>query len=349
MNSAQPQPQWRATQWRTIGQSVRGAAHERGNLPNQDAIRWLPASGLGPPLILAVSDGHGSPRYFRSHVGAALAAETAVQAIQDLLAGQPDPANLTAIKRTAEDRLPREIVRRWQEAVAEHLRQSPLTPAEMDKLAEQKGSAAREAVTADPLLAYGATVLAVLVAETFVLATALAVLVAETYILYLQLGDGDILVVSQDGTVTRPIERDERLFANQTTSLCSPDAWRDVQIRFQALVPPSPALILLATDGYANSFVNEAAFVQVGPDILELVRTAGLEAVETSLATWLTEASQAGSGDDITLGILCRTDLAAPSDSSEAPAGDSRIIIDTAEDEAEVTVTVRVQRAKKPS
>ncbi|MBU0493364.1 MAG: protein phosphatase 2C domain-containing protein [Chloroflexi bacterium] len=340
MGNEQPQPQWRAAQWCAIGQSVRGAAHVRGDLPDQDAIRWLPASGLGAPLILAVSDGHGSPRYFRSHVGADLAVETAVWVIQDLLDGQPDPANLTAIKRTAEDRLPREIVRRWQEAVAEHIRQSPLTPDELGTLEGQKGVPAREAVTANPLLAYGSTVLAVLVAETFVL--------------YLQLGDGDILVVSQDGQVTRPIERDERLFANQTTSLCSPDAWRDVQIRFQALVPPSPALILLATDGYANSFVNEAAFVQVGPDILDLVRTTGLEAVETSLATWLTEASQAGSGDDITLGILCRadicrTDLAAPSHASETPAGDSRIIIDTTEDEAEVTVTVRVQRAKKSS
>ncbi|MBU1878020.1 MAG: protein phosphatase 2C domain-containing protein, partial [Chloroflexi bacterium] len=112
MGNEQPQPQWRAAQWCAIGQSVRGAAHVRGDLPDQDAIRWLPASGLGAPLILAVSDGHGSPRYFRSHVGADLAVETAVWVIQDLLDGQPDPANLTAIKRTAEDRLPREIVAR---------------------------------------------------------------------------------------------------------------------------------------------------------------------------------------------------------------------------------------------
>jgi len=321
----QPQPQWRAT-----GASVRGAAHERAGLPNQDALYWLPATGLGPPLILALSDGHGSPRYFRSHVGAEQAVKVAAWVIQDLLDGQPDPTNLSAIKRTAADRLPQEIVRRWKKAVEEHLGQTPLTPDELGTLEHRKGAAAREAVAANPLLAYGATVVTVLVAETF--------------ILYLQLGDGDILVVAEDGKVTRPLERDERLFANQTTSLCTSDAWRDVRLRFQALVQPPPALILLATDGYANSFVNEAAFRQVGTDVLDLVRAEGLAAVEADLAAWLTEASQAGSGDDITLGILCRADIAAP---DETPVDDDSVLIDASDDEYVVTVTTRIKRLKK--
>ena len=338
MGKEQPRPR---TEWRAIGQSVRGAAHLRTGLPNQDAIRWLPASGVGPPLILAVSDGHGSAKYFRSHIGAEQAVEAAAWMIQDLMDGQPDPANLSAIKRTAEDRLPQEIVRRWEEAVAEHVKQSPLTPDELGTLEQQKGVAARQAVADNPSLAYGATVLAVLVAETF--------------ILYLQLGDGDILIVDKDGQVGRPLERDARLLANQTTSLCSTDAWRDVQVRFQALLDPPPVLILLATDGYANSFVNEAAFLQVGTDILEMIRADGLEAVRESLETWLSEASQAGSGDDITLGILCRADVLSQSteetqlaesqlDTSESQAAGANISLGP---EDEFTVTVTVKRAKK--
>jgi serine/threonine protein phosphatase PrpC len=270
-------------------------------MPNQDAIRWLPASGEGPPLILAVADGHGSAKYFRSHVGAEKAVESAAWLIQDLLDGQPDLTNLSAIKRTAEDRLPVEIVRRWREAVSAHLAQSPLTRDELDALEQQDGAAARQTVVDNPTLVYGATVLAVLVAETF--------------ILYLQLGDGDILSIAQDGEITRPLERDARLFANATTSLVSTDAWRDIQVRFQVLVDPPPAVILLATDGYANSFVNEAAFLQVGTDILALIRDEGLEAVQGNLAPWLNEASQAGSGDDITLGIMCRTDIESQAES----------------------------------
>jgi len=133
--------------------------------------------------------------------------------------------------------------------------------------------------------------------------------VAESFILYLQLGDGDILTVSERGEVTRPLPDDTRLFADQTTSLCIPEAWRDFRIRFQGLTGAPPALILLSTDGYANSFVNEAAFLQVGGDIWDLLRAQGLEQVQASLVGWLTEASEKGSGDDITLALLCRTEL----------------------------------------
>jgi serine/threonine protein phosphatase PrpC len=333
----EPRPR---TQWRAIGQSVRGAAHLRTGLPNQDAIRWLPASGIGPPLILAISDGHGSAKYFRSHVGSEQAVETVAWVIQDLLDGQPDPTNLSAIKRTAEDRLPREVVRRWKESVAEHLKQSPLTPDELGALEQRDGAAARQAILDNPTLAYGATVLAVLVAETF--------------ILYLQLGDGDILIIAEDGGVTRPLERDTRLFANQTTSLCSTDAWRDVQVRFQALVDPPPAVILLATDGYANSFVNEAAFLQVGTDIWDLIRTEGLAAVQGDLATWLNEASQAGSGDDITLGILCRSDIESQSEPEESAepvlvvSGPQTGEIDPSTEADELTWTLTLKRVSRP-
>ncbi len=284
-----------APQWRTIGRSVQGAAHKRVGLPNQDAIRWYPDSGSGPPLILAVSDGHGSAKCFRSNVGSRLATEAATQLIQDLLAGQPDPTNLTAIKRTAEERLPQELVRRWRDAVEAHLKASPLSEEELSTLEAKRDAKTRQQVADNPILAYGATIL--------------SALVTQASILYLQLGDGDILTVMENGDVTRPLPHDARLFANETTSLCMPDAWREVRFRFQAIYGPQPALILLATDGYANSFVNEEAFLKVGSDILDILRSEGLKPVKENLDTWLREASEAGSGDDITLGIIYRNDV----------------------------------------
>lgn len=292
MMSHAEQPHWH---WRVVGQTVQGASHLRAGLPNQDAMHWEPATGVGPPLISAISDGHGSAKYFRSDVGARLAVEIAVALLTELLHSQLAPDKLTAIKRLAEERLPQELVRRWREAVARHLAESPFTPAELATLEQKDGPRARQTVEKDPFLAYGATLV--------------AVVVTESYILYLQLGDGDILVVSDAGEVSRPLERDQRLFANQTTSLCQENVWRDVQWRFQALVEPPPALILLSTDGYANSFINEAAFLQVGSDLWEMIRTEGLDFVANQLASWLTEASQVGSGDDVTLVVLCRTDL----------------------------------------
>ena len=291
-------------EWHVYGQSVRGAAHDRLGLPNQDAIHWLPASGVGPPIILGVSDGHGSPKSFRSDVGSRLAVEQSAWMVQDLLDGQPDPSNLSAVKRTAEDYLPREIVRRWQEMVEDHLAENPLTDEELASVAEQQGSDARQKVVNNPLLAYGATLLIVLVTRDF--------------ILYLQLGDGDILVVDETGGVSRPLPKDERLFANETTSLCRKDAWQDVRFRFQALFGKSPSMILLATDGYANSYRDDAQFMKIGTDMLSIIKEKGISPIQANLENWLKETTAAGSGDDITLGLLYITNVAQVGNTSSS-------------------------------
>lgn len=285
----------RKMEWRVIGQSVRGAAHNRLGLPNQDAIHWLPASGVGPPIILGVSDGHGSPKSFRSDIGSRLAVERSAWMVQDLIDGQPDPTNLSAIKRTAEDYLPREIVRSWEQVVNNHLDENPFTDEELTTLSRQQGDGARKQVEDNPLLAYGATILIVLVTENF--------------IIYLQLGDGDILVVDEDGIVSRPMPKDDRLFANETTSLCRSEAWRDVRFRFQALYGKQPAMILLSTDGYANSFRSDEAFMRVGTDMLGMLRKNGIDPIKKNLKLWLQETTKAGSGDDITLGLVYRSDM----------------------------------------
>jgi serine/threonine protein phosphatase PrpC len=301
------------TRWLVIGSSVIGASHIRAGLPNQDAVGWLQKSGSGRSLIVAASDGHGSAKYFRSHVGSRLAVEAAIALGQEFLDGQPDIKNLSAIKRTAEERLPQEMSRRWREAVEAHLESNPISAEEMDALEKKDGVAAREAIQERPTHAYGATILTVLVEESF--------------ILYLQLGDGDILLVSDDGGVERPLPKDERLFANETTSLSSRNAWSDFRFGFQTLVGPPPALILLSTDGYANSFISEEAFLKVGKDFLDMIRADGLDKVNASLEAWLSEASAAGSGDDITLAIIYRADALSGtgqgSPASEgAPAGE---------------------------
>jgi serine/threonine protein phosphatase PrpC len=267
-------------EWQVVGQSVRGAAHERNGLPNQDAILWLPSSGRGSSVVLAVADGHGSARYPRSHTGANIAVDVATRLIDEFLSSQAGADNLSLIKDTTEEWLPRTLVRNWTAAVAENLKAEPLSPDEITSVGQ-----------ADESVAYGATLLAAAVTERFAV--------------YLQLGDGDILTVSDRGIVTRPLSRDDRLFGNETTSLCAPEAWRDFRVNFQPLTQSRPALILLSTDGYPNSFRDEAGFFKVGSDILHLIRADGLASVQDNLAGWLSDSTRAGSGDDVTLGIIC--------------------------------------------
>jgi Protein phosphatase 2C len=308
--------------WRAGGASVRGANHARAARPNQDALRWLPAPGA---LICALSDGHGSDKSFRSDLGALFAVQTALTVIPDTLM-ESVPAKAAALA----ERLPRIIVDAWRQAVECHLAEAPFTDAEWTRLSAQAGDGTRPAgATPSALptatraiedrvpagegnwwLAYGATFLLCVVTPEF--------------ILYAQLGDGDILLVSQDGAVARPNwQADPRLFANETTSLCMPEAWAEMRVDVQPIattnvepahdVQPdsSPALILLATDGYANSFVDDSAFVRVGSDLLAMVRADGFETVCAGLPAWLEETSRLGSGDDITVGLVYRTPAAA--------------------------------------
>jgi serine/threonine protein phosphatase PrpC len=283
-----------ASAWRVIGKSVRGASHNRSGLPNQDAIYWTPESGNELPLILAVSDGHGSNKCFRSDVGSTTAVQTATKVLKELLDGQPDLENLSAIKRTAEERLPQALVREWKSVVEEHLRANPFKDEEWAKLAEKDGPAARATIEADPVLAYGATLLTALVANNF--------------IVYLQLGDGEIVTVSESSEVIQPLPKDERLIANETTSLCGPNAWRDFRFGFEGLGSSPPALIMLSTDGYPNSFQDEQGFLKAGSDFLDMIRSEGLEKVDANLESWLKDASASGSGDDITVGIIKRAE-----------------------------------------
>jgi hypothetical protein len=132
------------------------------------------------------------------------------------------------------------------------------------------------------------------------------VAVTESFALYLQLGDGEILNVSEAGEVVSVLAKDERLFANETTSLCTPDAENNFRVRVLPLSGEPPALILLSTDGYVNSFSDSAGFFKVGSDLLEMLRADGFDSINDSLKGWLEEATRSGSGDDCTLALVCR-------------------------------------------
>ncbi|PTY03388.1 hypothetical protein DB346_05770 [Verrucomicrobia bacterium LW23] len=148
--------------------------------------------------------------------------------------------------------------------------------------------------------------------------TILATVVTERWVFISQLGDGDILLVDNDGKVTRPLPQDKKLFANETTSLCCPDADSEFRLKVLPVEHFSPALILLSTDGYANSFQSDEGFLQVGSDIWNIICECGFDVITRDIESWLRDASREGSGDDISVGILCRADLIAARSASPA-------------------------------
>ncbi|HEX8370604.1 MAG TPA: PP2C family serine/threonine-protein phosphatase [Pyrinomonadaceae bacterium] len=283
-------------QWRVIGETVPGASHLRAGIPNQDSLLYVRESSRDLPVVVSVSDGHGSPKCFRSDRGSQFAVKKAAYLVSEFLDERRGGFDLAEIE-SEKDYLSKEFVKRWREAVEGDLKKEPFTEKEFENLEKKSDAKARKLVEENPLLAYGAT--------------SLTVAVEEDFILYLQLGDGDILNVSAAGEVIKPLAEDPRLLANETTSLCLPKAEKDFRFLVQKIsAAESPAMILLSTDGYLNSFSSEAGFFQAGTDILQMLASEdGFEAVNDNLKGWLEEATQMGSGDDCTVAIIYRPDL----------------------------------------
>ena len=278
------------SRWSCSGCSRRGASHFRSGLPNQDAIYWTPDPHT--PLVMAVSDGHGSPKNFRSEQGSQIAVQVAVDMLlRSYHSFRGDGMLSSDIERWLKQSLAKRLVESWQSAVNAHWQANPFTEAEWARLLKGNSHGARKSIESNPILAYGATLLAVLVTDQFVFC--------------LQLGDGDILSVSVTGETTRPLANDERLMANETTSLCMKNAWEECRVEIvEYELEDFPALILLSTDGYSNSFTSEPDFLKIGSDYLNMIKESGLSQVIEQLPSFLDYASQNGSGDDITLGII---------------------------------------------
>ncbi|MBI3037673.1 protein phosphatase 2C domain-containing protein [bacterium] len=266
-----------------FGASVPGETHKGKGIPNQDNFLLHPASCAGFPLVMAVSDGHGDPRCVHSHIGSRLAVESACTVFSKFFECNESSETWKSSASQIRQDLLKNLVQTWTIKVRENwLRIAENKP---------KSTASEDSFTnKDFYFFYGATLL--------------SVVITNTRIFYFQLGDGDIVTVSLEGEINRPIPRDPRLIANQTTSLCSPQAWNDFQVASSSLNESSPALIFLASDGYVNSFKHENGFLQVGLDLLKAIKNDGLETVKNELPGWLCETSKFGSGDDITICIL---------------------------------------------
>lgn len=273
---------------RTAGASVCGVSHERDGLPNQDALAvWQGGADSAGLIVAAVADGHGGARHFRSAVGSRLAVNAAVEATRRIASEweSADPARQAHIASTD---LPVAIVTEWLDQVRQHLASHPMSAAESQALESE--SASGEKTQLDPTFAYGATLI--------------TALVTRRQMLLLQVGDGDALLVGPDGRAWRPIPPDGRLTGEFTTSLCRPGAQADFRNAVVELDNPGASLLLLATDGYSNSFRTEGDFLQVGTDLLQMVRQQGVIRVEKQLPQILEHASTNGSGDDITLALV---------------------------------------------
>lgn len=286
-----------SVQWGVIAESVRGASHYRKGLPNQDAFA-IDDSGAGrAALIVALSDGHGCELSFRSQIGSQFAADIAVQLGREFAEEVEAGADVAALAAGAQD-LAARIIESWKHRVTEHLAENPFQVDEFDKLEKRRGMAARKQfeLGSETFLAYGATLVHL-------------VLLPEAAV-FLRLGDGEALTVHSESEppVLRVFPSDPRQIGDVCSSLCEPNPIEHVAIDIQHFATATPSVILLCTDGYDKSFASEASFLQVGTDLVRMLQTEGVAALEACLTDHLQQVTTEGSGDDITVAIVWRRD-----------------------------------------
>jgi hypothetical protein len=286
----------RTSQWIVTGSSTRGANHLRRELPNQDAIAW---ETRDDNLVLALSDGHGSIKHFRSDIGAKLAVESAIEIVlKEMSTESLSTSVLKKLESRIKNKLPQRITNKWLSEVKDHYQNNLFSldrraQMKLEQIELEKGIAARKKVEQNYIKAYGSTLVVVVLTEKFSL--------------YLQLGDGDIIVLS-DTAKHRPFNGTETI-GPATDSLCMSQPNNHFKFSLVPSTREEPLLIMLSTDGYINSFRKSSDYLQAIDDFAKLAVESGLEYIANNLNEWLIETSQQGSGDDITLGLIFNRDL----------------------------------------
>jgi len=273
-----------------FGKSVRGRDHRLSGLPNQDAIRIYIGKDNNPAII-ALADGHGSPVHFRSELGSKMAVDTAVDVLSSL--SETDMKVHTKVSK-----YPTLITREWNARVLHDHKNKKFTSDELSALYQEvKNESFMDSIRLDPKISYGTTLI--------VLAS------YGDFMLYLQIGDGDILVVDDTGSVRKPLRDDVQFSRYQTKSLCTHGASDDFRIAVEKNNETNPVLMLASTDGYSNSFKSHQEYFEVGIAYRDLIKILGCDFLEDTLEDMLCKTSLQGSGDDITVGLACRSDLAS--------------------------------------
>jgi serine/threonine protein phosphatase PrpC len=265
--------------WRVLTATQRGAAHYAMGLPNQDAVR---SQETGPrAAVVAVADGHGHHRHFRSARGSRLAVAVACQAMPELTAAVTGVTDVSEAERQIEQVLVPAITGRWREAVRDDLAAEPITRQEEPSRAPGD----------DDMIAYGTTLL--------------VAAVWRDWLLLAQIGDGDILGVRPQGGALLPVPGDPLLDGRHTTSLCSPGAERSFRVAAVSTGQTPLLAVMLATDGYGNAQATEEWEDAVSSDLAGLIAGHPQDWLADQLPVWAARcASAQGSADDTTIALL---------------------------------------------
>lgn len=261
-----------------IGRSVQGASHKRDGRECQDSCKKIEFND--GTVVLAVADGHGSKSSPYSKSGSSMAVNAFCSVMGTLYLSYIEKSEtlLTYLNREGETRVAKSIDNEWKRRVLKAHSDNKRDIPQIDDRDKQKAEIYKQ---------YGTTLLGLMIAPSFLFA--------------FQLGDGDITYVDYSGIDT--VLQSEKILGVETHSLSSADSWKRAitTVRRRDVDPPLPSLFILSTDGFVNSYKDDKEFEKTCIDYYEMIKEHGAETVSANLKVWLSETSEMGCGDDITL------------------------------------------------
>ena len=182
--------------------SVKGASHEKTGLVCQDSSAYKVCDDYA---ICVVADGHGSKKHFRSNLGSQFAVEATISTIDRFYEDKKSfeesfPKNYKKIIKSIQ----KQIISDWNKLVEEHIKNNPVTEEEKSKFTEEEFAAI------PPESYYGTTLIVGVAGKNFTFG--------------IQIGDGTLVALFDDGKAVMPMEYNEAAPANVTASMCNSNA-----------------------------------------------------------------------------------------------------------------------------
>lgn len=230
--------------------------------------------------IVAIAGAHGSVRAARSTIGARMAADIAATKAEAAVAAlaSTDAAALAPLG----DMLAERIAEQWQSQLRE-------------LSAAQPGATDED----DPLAGYGTGLLLAIVTPAAVLA--------------MQLGDGDIVLHTDDGEMLRPVATDapdDAGDAGDAASLAAADAQQRFRHATIDRTARDIALVLLAAGGAAAAPTDPPWSTTLAADLVAQADASGIDAVEAQLPERV--AGDAPTGDELAVALVFPAAAVAP-------------------------------------
>ena len=288
-----------------IHYTCQGESHKATNKVCQDYSSIY----IGDNYTIAiVCDGHGGERYFRSDIGAKMAADVTMECVKEFLADCSKDV-FSGIPFTQKESLETEIngglmqkasrqdnafrqlfssiIYRWRECILEHASRHPLSDFEKGSLKQDYLDAFNRQESLEKN--YGCTLMCYACSNLFWMA--------------FHIGDGKCISFDKDGNYNEPIPWDERCFLNKTTSLCDENALDEFRYCFCG-DGSYPVAVFLGSDGIDDSFGETNNLINFYAQIVKLLAKSSLKEAQAELESTLPKLSKLGSQDDMSVACV---------------------------------------------